>query len=134
MDFEQACTLSVGSPATRRRLRAAHAAAGLAGLEALYPSRRLDSQLVEFYRTVALDYLALHGLEGTVQCGPNRLLVALPSARFQLRIAPDRCRWLLLVHRGKRWQPYVPGKPCLDLVDLLKQVRRLTTVAPDCRK
>jgi hypothetical protein len=112
-----------------QRLEDARRAAGQAGIEALRPQRRVDPLLARFFATQVQEWLDLElgpGLQVELR-GQRPTVLEKGVALYQLRLVPDLCRWLLLRPRRGRWWPHVPDRPCLALVDWLRQIRRHRT-------
>lgn len=150
LDFDRALAVLADesglrvSAGTARRLRRAFAAAGTAGLEALYPARQLEPGLRDFFLARVRDWLELAQdgtgpMKVTVTARGNRITLSGQAGPYQLRFAPDHSRWLLLRRASAGWQPQVPARPRTSLVDWLAEFRyrvtsRLQEVDGNARK
>lgn len=84
----------------------------------------MDPVLLRFYADQARQWLERELPEGdwSFTTRANRITL---GRRYQLRLAPDACRWLLLRGSPRRWRVPPCQGPCTSLVDWLRQIRRL---------
>ncbi|GMU53279.1 MAG: hypothetical protein AMXMBFR33_24250 [Candidatus Xenobia bacterium] len=112
---------------SRRCFERALAAGGPESAEALSPCRAVEPSLLQFYADQALDWLVreLPGREWNARIRTHRITLEGGSRGYQLRLTPDRCRWLLLVGTPRRWTVPPLAGLSLSLVDWLRQIRQL---------